>query len=125
VVAYRTLTRYLAVDVLVEKSALFGPDLLLQPTGAQFGGEVTDYENELFFLTFHGVSLLSVLELCGKVTFVNAIVCMTSRRLSLSHPCIRIDSLYTLFRIPTLVRPHGASIPSTGCSAHDASAGSV
>jgi cathepsin A (carboxypeptidase C) len=40
--------------VLEEKSAMFGPDLLVQPTGAQFGGEVVNYENGLAFLTVHG-----------------------------------------------------------------------
>jgi cathepsin A (carboxypeptidase C) len=42
------------VQVLQEKSTLFGPDLLLQPTGAQFGGEVVNYEHNLAFLTVHG-----------------------------------------------------------------------
>ena len=42
------------VKVLQEKPAMFGPDLLLQPTGAQFGGEVVNYEHNLAFLTIHG-----------------------------------------------------------------------
>lgn len=42
------------VDVLAEKAAMFGPDLLVQPTGAQFGGEIVNYENGLAFLTIHG-----------------------------------------------------------------------
>jgi serine carboxypeptidase-like clade I len=43
------------VELLAEKSALFGPDLLAQSTGAQFGGEVVDYEQGLSFVTVHGV----------------------------------------------------------------------
>lgn len=43
-----------AVEVLMEKPALFGPDLLLQELGAQLGGEVVNYENNISFLTFHG-----------------------------------------------------------------------
>ena len=42
------------VQVLVEKSALFGPNLVAQNMGAQMGGEVTDYEHGLKFVTFHG-----------------------------------------------------------------------
>jgi cathepsin A (carboxypeptidase C) len=42
------------LQVLAEKAAMFGPDLLVQPTGAQFGGEVVNYENGLSFLTVHG-----------------------------------------------------------------------
>ena len=42
------------LSVLVEKAAMFGPDLSVQPLGAQFGGEVVDYEHGLSFLTFHG-----------------------------------------------------------------------
>jgi len=40
--------------VLEEKSALFGPNLVRQDLGAQFGGEVTSYEKGLSFVTFHG-----------------------------------------------------------------------
>lgn len=43
-----------SIDVLAEKSALFGPDLLVQSTGAQFGGEVVNYQHGLSFLTVHG-----------------------------------------------------------------------
>ena len=43
------------IDVLMEKAVMFGPDLLVQPTGPQFGGEVVDYEHGLSFLTVHGV----------------------------------------------------------------------
>jgi serine carboxypeptidase-like clade 1 len=42
------------IDVLIEKPAMYGPDLLLMPTGAQFGGEVVNYEHNLSFLTVHG-----------------------------------------------------------------------
>jgi cathepsin A (carboxypeptidase C) len=42
------------IKVLMEKSALFGPDLLAQDMGAQFAGEVVDYEQGLSFITFHG-----------------------------------------------------------------------
>ena len=38
----------------MEKSALFGPNLLAQNMGAQFGGEVVDYDQGLAFVTFHG-----------------------------------------------------------------------
>jgi serine carboxypeptidase-like clade 1 len=41
-------------QVLAEKSPLFGPDLLVQDMGAQFGGEIVNYEHGLSFLTFHG-----------------------------------------------------------------------
>lgn len=43
-----------SLDVLKEKAAMFGPDLLAIPTGIQFGGEVVNYENNLSFLTVHG-----------------------------------------------------------------------
>ncbi len=43
-----------SMKVLMEKSALFGPDLVAQNMGAQFAGEVVDYENGLSFVTFHG-----------------------------------------------------------------------
>lgn len=42
------------LSVLAEKSAMFGPDLLVQATGPQFGGEIVNYENGLAFLTVHG-----------------------------------------------------------------------
>lgn len=42
------------LDVLMEKAILFGPNLVLQNVGAQFGGEVVDYANRLSFVTFHG-----------------------------------------------------------------------
>jgi serine carboxypeptidase-like clade 1 len=42
------------VAVLIEKAAMYGPDLLLMDTGAQFGGEVVSYENNLSFVTVHG-----------------------------------------------------------------------
>jgi len=41
-------------SVLAEKSPMFGPDLLTSSTGAQFGGEVVNYEHGLSFLTVHG-----------------------------------------------------------------------
>jgi len=40
--------------ILMEKAAMFGPDLLVVPTGSQFGGEIVNYENNLSFLTVHG-----------------------------------------------------------------------
>eukprot|EP00979_Chaetoceros_neogracilis_P018661 scaffold10961_cov256-Chaetoceros_neogracile.AAC.1 len=43
-----------SMEVLAEKSALYGPNLVAQDMGAQFGGEVTDYELGLKFVTFHG-----------------------------------------------------------------------
>lgn len=43
-----------SIEVLAEKSALFGPNLVAQNMGAQFGGEVTDYHSGLKFVTFHG-----------------------------------------------------------------------
>ena len=42
------------LHVLAEKAALFGPDLLAVSTGAQFGGEIVNYEHGLSFLTVHG-----------------------------------------------------------------------
>jgi cathepsin A (carboxypeptidase C) len=42
------------LDVLASKSALFGPDLMVQETGPQFGGEIVNYEHGLSFLTVHG-----------------------------------------------------------------------
>lgn len=43
-----------SMSVLAEKAALFGPNLVAQNMGSQFGGEVTDYEMGLKFITFHG-----------------------------------------------------------------------
>mmetsp|Transcript_23257 Transcript_23257/g.35210 ORF Transcript_23257/g.35210 Transcript_23257/m.35210 type:complete len:544 (-) Transcript_23257:9-1640(-) len=42
------------IEILAEKAAMFGPDLLAVSTGVQFGGEVVNYENNLSFLTIHG-----------------------------------------------------------------------
>ena len=42
------------MQVLMEKSALFGPNLVAPDLGAQFAGEVVDYEQGLAFVTFHG-----------------------------------------------------------------------
>ena len=42
------------LSVIMEKAIMFGPDLLLQDTGSQFGGEVVNYEHNLAFLTVHG-----------------------------------------------------------------------
>jgi serine carboxypeptidase-like clade 1 len=41
-------------ELLAEKAPLFGPDLLCQDMGAQFGGEIVNYDHNLTFLTFHG-----------------------------------------------------------------------
>lgn len=43
-----------SIELLAEKAAMFGPNLLAQNMGSQFGGEVTDYEKGLKFVTFHG-----------------------------------------------------------------------
>lgn len=43
-----------SIEVLAEKSALFGPNLVTQNMGSQLGGEVTDYQSGLKFVTFHG-----------------------------------------------------------------------
>ena len=40
--------------ILEEKAPLFGPNLLLQDMGPQFGGEIVNYEHGLSFLTVHG-----------------------------------------------------------------------
>jgi serine carboxypeptidase-like clade 1 len=40
--------------VLEKKDLLFGPSLSLQAGGAQYGGEIVDYENGLSFATVHG-----------------------------------------------------------------------
>jgi len=42
------------IEFLAEKAPLYGPGLLVQEMGAQFGGEVVNYEEGLAFLTFHG-----------------------------------------------------------------------
>mmetsp|Transcript_32446 Transcript_32446/g.71234 ORF Transcript_32446/g.71234 Transcript_32446/m.71234 type:complete len:629 (-) Transcript_32446:162-2048(-) len=42
------------IAIITEKAAPFGPDLLTVPTGAQFGGEVVNYQHNLNFLTVHG-----------------------------------------------------------------------
>jgi len=43
-----------SMEVLMGKSALFGPNLVAQNMGAQFGGEVVDYDEGLAFVTHHG-----------------------------------------------------------------------
>jgi len=45
-----------AVDLATfqEKPGLFGPDLELRDAGAQFGGQVVNYEHNLTFATVHG-----------------------------------------------------------------------
>jgi serine carboxypeptidase-like clade 1 len=43
-----------SLELLADKAPLFGPNLVAQNMGAQFGGEVTDYEEGLKFVTFHG-----------------------------------------------------------------------
>ena len=40
--------------VIRNKAVMFGPDLMLLATGAQFGGHVVNYEHSLSFLTVHG-----------------------------------------------------------------------
>ena len=42
------------INLIAEKAAMFGPDLLTVPTGAQFGGEYVNYEHGLSFMTVHG-----------------------------------------------------------------------
>lgn len=42
------------LKVLSEKAVMFGPDLLSQDTGVQFGGEIVNYEHNLAFVTIHG-----------------------------------------------------------------------
>jgi hypothetical protein len=58
-----------ALEFLAEKAPLFGPNLLVQEMGAQFGGEITSYEQGLSFLTFHGTFVSSnfaqTISLCG------------------------------------------------------------
>ena len=43
-----------APEVLQRKDLLFGPSLSLQAGGAQYGGEIVDYEHGLSFATVHG-----------------------------------------------------------------------
>jgi cathepsin A (carboxypeptidase C) len=43
-----------SIELLQEKAPLFGPDLLTVGVGAQFGGEVVNYEHGLSFVTVHG-----------------------------------------------------------------------
>lgn len=47
---------YTAADAgfLAKKDLLFGPSLSLEAGGAQFGGEIVDYEHGLSFATVHG-----------------------------------------------------------------------
>lgn len=47
------------MEVLMDKSALFGPNLVAQNMGAQFAGEVVNYHEGLAFVTFHGKLSLS------------------------------------------------------------------
>ena len=42
------------VEVLKEKPPLFGPNLVLQNLGSQYGGHVVNYEEGLSFVTIHG-----------------------------------------------------------------------
>merc|ERR1712107_391356 len=42
------------VKTLLEKPNLFGPNLELLKAGAQFGGQVVNYEHNLSFATVHG-----------------------------------------------------------------------
>lgn len=41
-------------EFLTDKPLLFGPDLLPESTGVQFGGQVISYESNLTFVTIHG-----------------------------------------------------------------------
>jgi len=43
-----------ATKTLLEKPNLFGPNLELHDAGAQFGGQVVNYEHNLSFVTVHG-----------------------------------------------------------------------
>mmetsp|Transcript_43626 Transcript_43626/g.69227 ORF Transcript_43626/g.69227 Transcript_43626/m.69227 type:complete len:537 (+) Transcript_43626:43-1653(+) len=43
-----------AMETLMEKPNLFGPNLELRPAGAQFGGHVVNYAHGLSFATVHG-----------------------------------------------------------------------
>ena len=42
------------IGILEEKSVLFGPNLVAQDVGSQYGGEIVNYEEGLAFVTFHG-----------------------------------------------------------------------
>lgn len=42
------------MHIFKEKAIMFGPNLVAQDLGAQFGGEVVNYEQGLAFVTFHG-----------------------------------------------------------------------
>lgn len=42
------------MKVISEKAIMYGPDLLPEGTGVQFGGEIVNYEHGLAFLTIHG-----------------------------------------------------------------------
>jgi cathepsin A (carboxypeptidase C) len=41
-------------NTLLEKPSLFGPNLELHDAGAQFGGQIVNYEHNLSFATVHG-----------------------------------------------------------------------
>jgi serine carboxypeptidase-like clade I len=43
-----------SISIVQEKAVLFGPNLALYNLGAQFGGEVVNYEEGLSFITIHG-----------------------------------------------------------------------
>lgn len=43
-----------ALQTLMEKPSLFGPNLELLDAGAQLGGQIVDYEHNLSFATVHG-----------------------------------------------------------------------
>jgi len=43
-----------AVKTFMEKPNLYGPNLALHDAGAQFGGQVVNYEHNLSFVTVHG-----------------------------------------------------------------------
>lgn len=49
-----------ALKIFKEKATLFGPNLVAQDVGAQFGGEVVNYEQGLAFVTFHGSGMLDI-----------------------------------------------------------------
>jgi len=49
-----------SLELLAEKAPLFGPALLARDMGAQFGGEVVNYEQGLAFLTVHGSGAFSI-----------------------------------------------------------------
>jgi len=55
--AYRPwffVKRAASLKTLTEKPSLFGPNLELHDAGAQFGGQVVNYEHNLSFVTVHG-----------------------------------------------------------------------